>query len=697
MRFSYNWLKELVPAAPAPEKVAETFLLHAFEVEGMEEKPARNTSRSEAGGGSDTIFSIDVLPNRIADASGHLGMARELSALLKRPPKLPKFEVKEGKELASKLVKVEVRDKDACPRYVARYASDVKVAPFPVRLKERLEACGINAINNVVDITNYVMLYFGQPLHAFDADKVEGSIVVRPAKAGEKFVSPDGEEYELTKDDLLIADRAGPLALAGIKGGRRAEVTGKTTKIILESANFAPENVERTAKRLNLLTDAALRFRVGIDPNLTIEAIDMAASLIRTLAGGEIARGRVDTGKNVAARPVKLRLSRAQSVLGFPISEKEVLDILGRLGANIAKTESEYKITMPTQRVDIQVEEDLIEELARVYGLYRLPPKAPLVTFSDSGETEKDNFRERTGERLAGLGYSEMASYVFLGPKELEHLEQTANVLKLINPLRPEFSSLRPALALSALPALSLNLKHADEVRFFEIGAAFRKSSKKIRDSAELEDERLLLAFASKKKDAEPYYELKGALSSIMESFGIRGAYFDDVPQDVADFKKYYHELYHPFRSAQIKYDGQILGIIGELHPAVREEAGVKGNAGIVELSFAVLYKAAFARRDFEEISKYPVVFRDLAILVPLHTRAEQVLDIIENTGGGLLFDTDLFDIYQGRELPQGRKSFAFGLTFQSREKTLSEKEVDEAVKRITRALEENVEWEVRE
>ena len=480
MKFSYNWLKELVPAAPAPEKVAETLLMHAFEVEGMEKK------------GSDTIFSIDVLPNRIADASGHLGMARELAALLKKSLKLPKFEVKESKELVSRFLKVEVRDKEACPRYVARYAHNIKVAPSPAWLKERLEACGINSLNNIVDITNYVMLYFGQPLHAFDADKVESGIVVRCAKAGEKFVSLDGDEHTLTKEDLLIADTEGPLALAGIKGGKRAEVTRETKKIILESANFSPEGIERTAKRANLLTDAAIRFRVGIDTNLTVEAVDMAASLIQTIAGGEVLKGRVDTGKNVPARPVKLRLTKAQSVLGFAISEKEIFDILERLGAKIAKTGSEYKVTMPTARVDIKVEEDLIEELARVYGLYRITPKAPLVTFSESGEMEKDNFRERLSERLAGLGYSEIMSYAFLGSKELDLLEDASSVLRLVNPLRPELSSLRPALSLSALSALALNLKHADEVRFFEIGAAFRKPAKTIHDSAELEDERIL-------------------------------------------------------------------------------------------------------------------------------------------------------------------------------------------------------------
>ncbi|MEK7085188.1 MAG: phenylalanine--tRNA ligase subunit beta, partial [Patescibacteria group bacterium] len=526
MRFSYNWLKELIPAAPAPEKVAEILLMHAFEVEGMEKKPARNASRSEAGGGDDTIFSIDVLPNRIADASGHLGMARELSALLKKPLKPPKFELKESKEPVSKFVSVEVQDKAACPRYVARYIRDIKVAASPAWLKERLEACGINSISNIVDITNYAMLLTGQPLHAFDAEKVEGGITVRFAKAGEKFTSLDGGEYELTKDDLLIADQKGPLALAGIKGGKRAEVTGETTKIILESANFAPENVERTAKHVNLLTDAAVRFRVGIDPNLTAEAIDIAASLIQKLAGGEVLKGRVDTGKNVPAHPVKLRLKKAQSVLGFPISEKEIFDILKRLGAAIKKMGSEYKVTMPTARVDIQVEEDLIEELARVYGLYRIPSRAPVVTFSESGETEKDNFRERISERLAGLGYSEVMSYAFLGPKELEFLEDASRVLRLINPLRPELSSLRPALSLSALQALSLNLKHFDEARIFEIGAAFSKPAEHIRDGAELEEEHLVLAFASKKKDAEPYYELEGVISSITESFGVRGTYF---------------------------------------------------------------------------------------------------------------------------------------------------------------------------
>lgn len=652
-------------------------LTHSFEVEGVEKK------------GRDVVFSIDILPNRIADASGHRGVAGELSAILQKPCKVPKRSFKETAELTTAAVHVDVRDKQGCPRYVARVMKDIHVGPAPAWLRERLAVCGINSINNVVDIANYAMLDMVQPLHIFDADKIIGGITVRRAQKGEQFVALDGETYTLDARDLVIADDEGPLALAGIKGGKRAQVSVDTKNIIIESANFDPESIERTAKRVNLLTDAAVRFRVGIDSNLTVLAINEAVALIQEVAGGMVLRGMVDTGKNTLARTISIRKDKANSVLGIDLSEKEMTSIFKRLGFSLTKQKEYMKVRVPSVRVDLKVEEDLIEELARMYGLLHIKPVSPRITFAEVGDTQREKFRERVRERIAAVGYSEVYSYAFEGEREISLYAAEAHVLSLLNPLRPDMKYLRPNLTGSLLSALAKN-QQQDEVRAFEVGNVFLRAAKSIRDTTDLEEERIALGFFTKDSNESVYFELKGVISSLFESFGIDDMYFDNVDPGSSN-------LFHPFRSAQIKTDTQTIGILGEIHPRVRDMFGIRGAGGVAELSFAKLYDAASAELRYKEVSKYPSVMRDIALLVPLDTRVTEVEDVIENTGGELLADTDIIDIYEGAELPDGKKNFAFRLVFQAPDRTLTDEEVNTIVEKITKTLEaESPEWEVR-
>ncbi|TSC80057.1 MAG: phenylalanyl-tRNA synthetase beta chain [Parcubacteria group bacterium Gr01-1014_29] len=651
--------------------------MYSFEVESVEKK------------GRDTVFSIDILPNRIADASGHRGVAGELSAILQKPCKVPKRSFKEAAESTTAFVHIDVRDTQGCPRYAARMLKDVHVAEAPAWLQERLGACGIKSINNVVDVANYVMLDMVQPLHVFDADKIGGGIIVRRAVSGEKFVSLDGETYTLDSRDLVIADNKGPLALAGIKGGKCAEVNEETKNIIIESANFDPESIERTAKKVNLLTDAAVRFRVGIDPNLTVLAINEAASLIQEIAGGRLLRGIVDTGKNTPARTIGIHKEKANSVLGISLSEKEMVAIFKRLGFGVTRQKEYIQVRIPSIRVDLQGEEDLIEELARMYGFFNIKPVAPRITFMEVGDTRREKFRERVRERVAAFGYSEVYSYAFAGEREMSLYTGQAGVLSLLNPLRPDMKYLRANLIGSLLSALAKN-QQQDAARVFEAGNVFSRPAKSIRDTTELEEERIAFGFFTKDLHESSYFELKGVVSSLFESFGIDDMYFDDADPGSSN-------LFHPFRSAQIKTDTQTIGIVGEVHPRVRDLFGIRGGVGIAELSFAKLFEAASAELRYQEISKYPSVMRDVALLVPMDTRVAEVEDIIENTGGELLADTDIIDIYEGAELPDGKKNFAFRLVFQSPDRTLKDEEVNAIVEKITKTLEEtNEEWEVR-
>lgn len=685
MKFSYAWLQDYIPSLPPAKKVAELLLTHAFEVERVEKVT------------DDVVLFIDVLPNRIADASGHRGVAGELGALLKKPIKFPKRLRKETRESTSKAIQIIVKDKRGCPRYTARVLKNVTVSPSPDWLSKRLQACGINSINTIVDAANYIMLDMVQPLHVFDADKVEGSIIVRRAVEREKFIALDDKTYMLTAEDLVIADERGPLALAGIKGGKRAEVNAYTKHIIVESANFDPESIERTAKRVNLLTDAAVRFRVGIDPNLTTEALNEVVSLMQELAGGELLRGILDTGKRVPQRTVFLRPEKACSVLGFDMSQRDMADILKRLGFRVIKKGAMLKVQVPSLRVDVVVEEDLIEELARIYGFERIKPALPIMALTDMGNTGKEKFRRRVSERITSLGYTELYSYVFARDKEIDLFSEKKNLLKLLNPLRPDMAYLHPSLLGSLLSAFTKN-QESDEVRAFEIGAVFHVPAAKVRDTTDLEEERIAFGFLSKNKKDVPFFELKGIVSSLLESFGIDDFYFDNVP-DVTNInsEKRGQIIFHPYRSAEIKTESAVLGIIGEVHPRVLEAFGIKSVAGVVELSFAKLYEAVASERRYKEISKYPAIIRDIALLVPLDTRVVEVEDVIENTGGELLQKTDLIDLYEGAELPDGKKNFAFRLVFQSFDRTLTDEEVHVIVEKITKTLEaENPEWEVR-
>ncbi|TFG35576.1 MAG: phenylalanine--tRNA ligase subunit beta, partial [Parcubacteria group bacterium] len=417
MKFSYNWLQSFFKKKlPAPEKLADLIIDHAFEVEGI--------TRS----GKDYVLDIGVLSNRGPDCFSHIGMAREIAAILNYNFSISAFKLTENKKIDAKdLIKVIVENKGGCPRYTARVVTDAKVGESPKWIKEKLEACGLRPINNVVDVTNYVMLETGQPLHAFDQEKIEGKkIIVRFAEAGEKITTLDEETYKLNEDILVIADAKNPIAIAGIKGGKNPEIDQKTKTIILESANFDPQDVRKSSKMLNLRTDASLRFEHGLDQNLAEFAINRAAYLIQEITKGKVAGGLIDISvKRNLKKIIRLDLDYADALLGVKIPKKQAIDILKRLEFKIRavkKTAKIIDVEVPTFRLDVLLPEDLIEEIGRIYGYENIDSAFPMVSLCPPKRNLDIFWENLSKDILRGSGFTEVSNYSFISPKDADTL-----------------------------------------------------------------------------------------------------------------------------------------------------------------------------------------------------------------------------------------------------------------------------------
>lgn len=680
MKFSYNWIKEFVPKVPSPEKLADLILMHAFEVESIEKI------------GNDYVLDIKVLPNRIADASGHIGMAREIAAILNAQIVLPKISLKELKnKKTSSVIRVEIADKNLCQRYIARVIENVEVKASPGWLKQRLEVCGLRSINNIVDATNYVMLETGQPLHAFDFEALQGEkkkITVRTARAGEKITTLDGQECSLDSRMLVIADNDRALAIAGIKGGTAAEITDTTQTIVLEAARFEGPSIRKTSQALNIRTDASARFSVGLDSELAAQAMERVAAIIQQIAGGAILMGAVDVyPKKEPAKQILVRPEYVQRLLGVQLRENEMINILKRLGCAVIKRKGSLVVTPPSVRRDLNIEEDFIEEIGRIYGYIHIESQHPLGELVPPEFNDKLYAREQTRDMLAGLGFHETYNYSFVGEKDIITFGDTrADYLELANPTRPEFAYLRKSLLPGMFRNAVDNFKYQPTVKMFEVGRVFEAFPE--HQHKERENVSGVLAHKAKSQKAETFFELKGALTTFFERLGL-SVWFDDQPSLGG-------AVLHPYRSARIKVEQETLGVMGEAHPALLQHLGIKGEIAVFEIYLESLSRLLIKEKEFRPISRYPSITRDIAILVPAETRVVEVEDIIENTAGPLLIDSDLFDLYESEEIGEDRKSFAFRLVFQAADRTLKDEEVEAIMQQITKTLEQNLEWEVR-
>ena len=674
MVFSYNWLQSFFnKKLPTPQKLADLLTLHFAEVEEV-----KKTRR-------DFTLDIDVRPNRAGDCFSHLGIAREIAAITNSKLQIPKSKFKEEKNTKTRdFISVEVKPQQDCPRYTAKVVTDVKIGPSPKWLRERLESCGLNSINNVVDIANYVMLETGQPLHAFDAEKLdENKIVVRFAQNRERIVTLDEQKFDLDPDILVIADAKKPVAIAGIKGGKLPEIDKKTKVVVIEAANFDSHTIRRASQKLNLKTDASSRFEHGIDPNLTEEAINRTAFLIQEAAGGKVAQGLVDIyPKKSLAKTIKLDLNYLESLLGLEIPQAKIKNILENLDFKLIKARPKsITLKVPTKRLDVTIQEDLIEEIGRIEGYDKIKPAFPLSVLIPPKRNFNIFWEDITKNLLRSLGFSEVYNYAFLGEKEAKiFVFSEKELIGVENPLSSEQKYLRTSLIPSLLKNVEKNQRQTGEIRIFELGKIFKPKKEEKRELTGL-------IFRG------DFYQLKGIIDSLLNSLGISNIFYDEHKPTPEESKI---SFWHPQKCAEIKTDGKEIGFLGEISPKITDKLEIKERVVLFDIDFEKLSQFVSEEHEFRPIFRFPAAVRDVAVLVPRNTKVVELLNKINAVGGKLIRDIDLFDIYEGTELPQGKKNLAFHIIYQAENRTLKAEEIDKIQNKIIKTLEKIPSWQVR-
>ncbi len=674
MIFSYNWLQQYFQdKLPEVKKLGDLLTMHFAEVEEI------NSAKNDFG------IDIDVRPNRATDCFSHWGIARECGAITGNKFNVPEIKVKEESDLiAQDFVKVNIQEPEACPKYVARVMTDIKVGPSPDWLKQRLETCGLQSINNIVDIANYVMLETGQPLHAFDLDKLnKAELIVRYAKENEKITTLDEQNFDLNPNVLVIADQRGPVAIAGIKGGITPAIDKETKTIVLESANFNRLVVRKGSQILKLKTDASLRFEHGFDSGLAEQAINRVVELILEISGGRVAKGIINS-TNLESKPktIKLDLKYVTSLLGVEVSKQEVLKILENLEFEISLDSGDLiEVKVPSFRLDVSMPEDLIEDIGRIYGYDKIPIITPRASLIPPKINLNIFWEEFTKDSLKEFGFNEVYNYSFINKQKLD-LFDLDNAIELENPVSDLYQYLVPSLIPNLLSNSKQNLKYFDQIKLFEIGKIFQNKQAK--------EKRSLTGLATGK---DSFYELKGAIDSLTEQMGINDLWYDEVKPTPEQTKK---TVWNINRSAEIKIGDQEIGFLGEASQKVLDFYKIKTNVVLFNIDFEKLQKLASEEKQYVPISPYPSATRDLAILVPKQTKVVEILNAINIQGGKLIRDIDLFDIYQGDEIPDQKKNLAFHLIYQAEDRTLQAEEISKLHEKIINSLEKNPDWEVR-
>jgi phenylalanyl-tRNA synthetase beta chain len=631
---------------------------------------------------SQAIMEAEITSNR-PDCMGHLGVARELAAGLDRPMKrdfMPAF-TGTADPPGRDLVKVTIADPELCSRYIGGVIKGVRVGPSPDWLQRRLRAAGVRPINNIVDITNYVLLEYAQPLHAFDLARLEGpEIQVRRAGQGEKLLGLDGVVRDLTTDMLVIADAKRPVALAGVIGGEETAVTGETRDILLESATFNGPNVRQTSRALGLRTEASARFERALPPELALAGARRAASLIAELAGGTVHREWADVYPR-PQEPVRINIRPAliDDVLGAHVPLEEAEAILKRLNFHVKVTgDGEWDVLPPVFRLDVTIPEDLVEEVGRVYGYDRVPPTLPGRRQSrwTPLAPSKDRRLDAVREALAGAGFTEVWTPALVSGHKLEEFRISARAMRIQNPLSDEMDTLRTSLLPSLIDAAALNRERGN-VLLYEIASVFLA---RVGDKPGQPEEPLRLGAvftAGQTADAGrfAFYHAKSVLDACVAVLSAPAVAYDRAAA----------QLFHPGRCAAVVLDGRQLGYVGELHPSVT--AGIGGRLVAFEIDVDPLLEASRVTRA-QPLPRYPSVERDLAVVVDDTVAAGQLHATIKETGSDLLEHVRAFDEYHGAQVTEGRKSIAFTLTFRSPERTLTDAEVDRAMSEIRLGLE---------
>lgn len=628
----------------------------------------------------DTIFEYEITSNRV-DCYGVIGIAREAAATFKKKFVLPKVNQTGNSENVADYLSVEVRDSELCKRYVARVVKNIKLAPSPAWMQERLRVVGIRPINNIVDITNYVMAEYGQPMHAFDYDLLEGhKIVVDRAKDGEEFETLDGVVRKLDKDILMINDGKKAVAVAGIMGGENSKITDDVTTMVFECATFDGTNIRLSSKRLGLRTDSSGKFEKGLDPNNAYDAMMRACSLVEELGAGEVVGGYVDVYpvKAVESR-VKFEPERINKLLGTDISREDMLEIFDRIELKYDKETDE--IVAPTFRQDIHFMADLAEEVARFFGYDKIPTTLPKSSAAIGGINLKLEIEELARDVAKFLGFSEAMNYSFESAKVFDKLNLSKDsryrkAIEISNPLGEDFKIMRTQAVNGILNSLSTNYNRRNkDVHLFELANIYIPKELPLK---ELPDERMqfVLGFYGK----ENFFDMKGVVEEFLYTIGIVGKlHYDPSCKE---------EFLHPGRKADIVFDGVRLGYLGEVHPLVCENYKLGERTYIAVLDLPNIISFVNFDIKYTGIAKYPSISRDVSLVVPKNILVGEIEDIIEKNGGSNLESFKLFDIYEGDQIEAGFKSVAYSLTFRNKERTLLDTEVNEVMDKILNKLE---------
>lgn len=648
----------------------------------IEERCELGQDIREAIGFDDVSIEFEITPNR-PDCLSMIGLARETAATYNLPLKLLSPNVKGSPEAGNvnDILEVEVLNNEICPRYIAKAVKNVKIEPSPRWLRERLRACGVRPINNLVDITNYVMLEYGQPLHAFDAnllylDKDKHKIIVRNANEGETITTLDGVQRKLDSSMLVISDAKNPVAVAGVMGGENSGIQDNTTTVIFESANFARGSVRATSKTLGLRTESSGKYEKGLDPNNTYGAIMRACELVEMLSAGDVLDGIIDIN-NTSKDITKLVFDTnwINSLLGLKLAEDEIGNILKRIGLTVKKN----AVLVPSFRDDIKNQADLAEEVARIYGYDKIPT-AELSGVAKSKLTPKQKFERTIHRTLQACGCFEVCTYSFISPKYYDKInlskdDELRNCVKITNPLGEDTSVMRTTTLPSMLEVLSKNYNNRNASFFgYEVSNIYRNLGQDV-----LPDERLQITLGMYGNDDVDFFTLKGVIEKLFERIGIKD-YEVDACKD--------NNTFHPGRTAEVTIDGTKVGILGEAHPIVLDNYEIETKAYIAQFDLNLLFEHANNEVEYKPLPKYPATTRDLSVICAEELPISTIQKAITTSAGQFLEELKLFDVYNGHQIEHGKKSVSYSLILRSSTATLTDVEIDSTMKKVTKSLE---------
>lgn len=644
----------------------------------------------EVLGLDNSVIDFEITSNR-PDCLSIIGMARETAATLGLKYNLPETSFKTiCKENIADSIKVEVKDTNLCRRYMARGIKNIKIEPSPAWMQERLLEAGVRPINNIVDITNFVMIELGQPMHAFDRREItSNTIVVERAEESEKFMTLDGVERTLNTNVLNIKNGNKTIGLAGIMGGLDSEVKDDTTEIVFESANFDGTNIRISSQSLGIRTEASSKFEKDLDQNLVKLAMDRACSLVEELKAGSIMEGTIDIYPNpLNEKQLEVSSSWVNKFLGTEIAPDKMKEYLDRLELSTVLKGDSLLITVPTFRGDINIKEDVAEEIARIYGYDNIPITVMNSISLNGGKNKKQKLEDRIIETLIGSGLNQAISYSFVSPKVFDKvlIPESSSLRKAVtikNPLGEDFSIMRTTSLPSMMEALARNYARSnEEAKLFEIGKIYIPNE----DAAKLPEETNIITIGMYGK--VDYFDLKGIIENILSTLGIINVSFN---------RENNNQSFHPGKTAALYSKKDYVGILGEIHPDISDNYGIEVSSYVAILNLDMLIKLSGNDNKYNPLPKYPAVTRDLAVLVEDSILVQQIEDIIKKQGSNLLDSIKLFDVYKGSQIPEGKKSVAYALSYRAENKTLTDVEVNKVHDKILRSLEHQIGAELRQ